>query len=344
MESMENPSLLNPPPTSASSAEPQSPPKGSGWKIFLGIILGFSIIANLVLLFALAASIIIFTAGKSDYLLEKAVEEGRGANKIAVIKIEGIINNKLAEDVSQQIKAAKKDKNVKAVIFRTNSPGGGISASDRIYDEICRFRTETGKPAVAFMETVAASGGLYTSCGCDKIIAEPTTITGSIGVIMGTFVLQDLFEQKLGIKPVIIKSGPKKDWPTAFEPVTEEQIQYINEKLISPAYERFVNIVAKSRKDVLTIEQIRVLADGSIYNAPEALENKLIDDIGYMPEAIALAKSLAKITDAKVVEYEKPFSFENFLEAKSIFRIDRDTIYELTTPQLMYLWDAGLKF
>jgi len=139
-------------------------------------------------------------------------------------------------------------------------------------------------------------------------------------------------------------SGPKKDWPTAFEPVTEEQIQYINEKLISPAYERFVNIVAKSRKDVLTIEQIRVLADGSIYNAPEALENKLIDDIGYMPEAIALAKSLAKITDAKVVEYEKPFSFENFLEAKSIFRIDRDTIYELTTPQLMYLWDAGLKF
>jgi protease-4 len=336
MESVENPCLPN---------QLQQPAKkGMGWKILVGIILGFSIIANLVLVVALAASVIVFAAGKSEYFLEKVLEEGPGANKIAVIKIEGIIDNKLAEDVSRQIKAARKDKAVKAVIFRTNSPGGGIAASDRIYDQISRFRAEANKPAVAFMETVAASGGLYISCACDKIIAEPTTITGSIGVIMGHLVLQELFEQKLGIKPVIIKSGMRKDWPTTFEPVTEEQIQYINEKLISPAYERFVNIVAKSRKDVLAIEQIRVLADGSIYNAPEALENKLIDEIGYMQEAIALAKSLAKITDARVVEYEKPFSFESFLDAKSIFRLDRDAIYEFTTPQLMYLWDAGLGF
>jgi protease-4 len=336
MESVENPCLPN---------QLQQPvKKGMGWKILVGIILGFSIIANLVLVVALAASVIVFAAGKSEYFLEKVLEEGPGANKIAVIKIEGIIDNKLAEDVSRQIKAAKKDKAVKAVIFRTNSPGGGIAASDRIYDQISRFRAEANKPAVAFMETVAASGGLYTSCACDKIIAEPTTITGSIGVIMGHLVLQELFEQKLGIKPVIIKSGMRKDWPTTFEPVTEDQIQYINEKLISPAYERFVNIVARSRKDVLAIEQIRVLADGSIYNATEALENKLIDEIGYMQEAIALAKSLAKITDARVVEYEKPFSFESFLDAKSIFRLDRDAIYEFTTPQLMYLWDAGLGF
>jgi protease-4 len=312
-----------------------------GWKIFLGIILGFSIIANLVLLLALAVSITLFAVGKSEYFIEKVLEKGPAANKIAVIRIEGIINNKLSEDVGQQIKAAKEDKNVKAVIFRTNSPGGGIAASDRIYDQICRFRTETGKPAVAFMETVAASGGLYTSCGCNKIIAEPTTITGSIGVIMGHLILKDLFELKLGIKPVIIKSGPKKDWPTTFEPVTEEQITYLNDKLITPAYERFVSAVANSRKDILTVEQIRTLADGSIYNASEALENKLIDEIGYMPEAIALAKSLAGVSDAKVIEYTKPFSFENLLEAKTLFRLNRDTLYELTTPQLMYLWDAS---
>ena len=159
---------------------------------------------------------------------------------------------------------------------------------------------------------------------------------------MGHLILQDLFEQKLGIKPVIVKSGPKKDWPTTFEPVTEEQIQYLNDKLITPAYERFVNAIANSRKDILTVEQVRVLADGSIYNAPEALENKLIDEIGYMPEAIALAKSLAGISDAKVIEYTKPFSFENLLEAKTLFGLNRDTLYELTTPQLMYLWDAGL--
>jgi protease IV len=334
METVEN--ALSP------NLPPQSTGKGAGWKILVGIILGFSIIANLVLLTTLAASIIIFAASKGEYLLEKVMEEGPAANKIAVIKIEGIIDNQLAEEVSQQIKAAKKDKSVKAVIFRTNSPGGSVSGSDRLYDQICKFREETGKPAVAFMETVAASGGLYTSCGCDKIIAEPTAITGSIGVIMGSFVLQDLFEQKLGIKPVIVKSGPKKDWPTIFEPVTEEQVQYINEKLITPAYERFLGIVAKSRKDVLTIEQVRVLADGSIYGAKEALDDKLIDEIGYMEEAIKLAKTLAKITDAKVVEYEKPFSFESFLETKSIFRLDRNSIYKLTTPQLMYLWDSGV--
>ena len=333
MDLSENPCTPNSP--------QQNPRKGTGWKIFLGIILCFSIVANVVLLLALAVSITLFAAGKSGYFIEKVLEKGPAANKIAVIRIEGIINNKLSEDVSQQIKAAKEDKNVKAVIFRTNSPGGGIGASDRIYDQICRFRTETGKPAVAFMETVAASGGLYTSCGCDKIIAEPTTITGSIGVIMGHLILQDLFELKLGIKPVIVKSGPKKDWPTTFEPVTEEQIAYLNDKLITPAYERFVNAVANSRKDILTVEQIRALADGSIYNASEALENKLIDEIGYMPEAIALAKSLAGVSDAKVFEYTKPFSFENLLESKTLFKLNRDTLYELTTPQLMYLWDAG---
>ena len=295
-----------------------------------------------VLLLALAVSITLFAAGKSEYFIEKVLEEGPAANKIAVVRIEGIINNELSEDVSRQIKAAKEDKKVKAVIFRTNSPGGGIAASDRIYDEIRRFRTETGKPAVAFMETIATSGGLYASAGCDKIIAEPTTITGSIGVIMGHLILQDLFEQKLGIKPVIVKSSVKKDWPTIFEPVTEEQIAYLNDKLITPAYERFINTLANSRKDILTVEQVRALADGSIYNAAEALENKLIDEIGYMPEAIALAKSLAGISDAKVIEYTKPFSFENLLETKTLFKLNRDALYELTTPQLMYLWDAGL--
>ena len=343
MEFTENPGMSNPPAVSLPNPPPQSPSKGNGWKIVLGIILGLSIIANVALLLALAATVVVFaTGGKNEYFVENVLEEGPGANKIAVIKIEGIIDNKLAENVSRQIKTAQKDKTVKAIIFKTDSPGGSVSASDRIYNRICEFRAETGRPAVAFMETVAASGGLYTSCGCDKIIAEPTTITGSIGVIMGHFVLQDLLELKLGIKPVIVKSGPKKDWPTSFEPVTEEQLQYINEKLIHPAYERFVSIVAKSRKDLLTTEQVKALADGSIYNTTEAMENKLIDQTGYIDDAIKLTKSLANITDAKVIEYEKPFSVESFLEAKTILKIDRDSLYELASPQLMYIWDAGM--
>jgi len=336
MDSTANPYQLN-------SSPPV--PKRVGWKIFFGIILGLSIIANFVLFFTLivvGAQMLIGT-GINESLIEKVIEAGPGSSKIAVIRIEGIINNELAEDITSQIKAAKKDKNVKAVIFKTTSPGGGIGASDRIHDQITRLKAETGKPAIAFMETIATSGGYYTSAACDKIVAEPTTITGSIGVIMGHFVLQDLFELKLGIKPVIIKSGPKKDWPTSFEPVTEEQRAYLDETLIMPAYERFVDIVARNRGE-LTREQILALADGSVYNAQQALDNKLIDEIGYMAEAIAVAKSLANITDAKVVEYKKPFSFEEFLGTKSFLHLDRNTLYEFTTPQLMYLWDAGLNF
>ena len=320
----------------------QKTSKGLGWKIFFGIVLAFSLIANLLLLIALAASFALIATDKDGYYVEKTIEDGQRLNKIAVIRIEGIISGELCEKVIEQIKAAKKDKTVKAVIFRTNTPGGGVAASDRIYDEIRRFRKETGKPAIAFMETVAASGGYYTSCACDKIIAEPTVITGSIGVIMGHFVLQDLFEQKLGIKPLIIKSGDKKGWPTTFEPVTEEQKMYLSDKLIDPAYERFLAIVAEARKELITKEQARAIADGSIYNAAEALDCGLIDDIGYIQEAITLAKSLANIDNPKVVEYEEPFSFGNFLQTKSLIKLDMKGLYSLTTPQLMYVWDAGI--
>jgi len=342
MDSAGNSYLSNPSPRPAS--------KGTGWKIFFGIILGLSIIANFVLFLALivVGSQLLIGTNLSESVVEKVIEDGPANSKIAIIKIEGIINTELADLAAGQIKAAKKDKNVKAVIFKTITPGGGISASDRIYDEISRFRTETGKPVIAFMQTIATSGGFYTSAACDKIIAEPTAITGSIGVIMGHFVLQNLFEEKLGIKPIIIKSGPKKDWPTSFEPVTEEQVVYLKETLILPAYERFLGVVIKSRKDKLTEPQIRALADGSVYNAQQALDKKLIDEIGYMPEAIAEAKKLANITEAKVVEYNKTFSLEDWLGGKSgvtsFLHLNRDTLYELTTPQLMYLWDAGLNF
>jgi protease-4 len=114
-----------------------------------------------------------------------------------------------------------------------------------------------------------------------------------------------------------------------------------------PAYERFLNVVAKGRTE-LSHEQIRELADGSVYNAQQAFDNKLIDEIGYMQEAIKSAKTLANITDARVVEYNKAFSMESWLGAKSgintILRLNRDSLYEFTTPQLMYLWDAGLCF
>ncbi|MHC4368202.1 MAG: signal peptide peptidase SppA, partial [Planctomycetota bacterium] len=235
------------------------------------------------------------------------------------------------------------DPRVKGLIVRVNSPGGTISASDRIYKEIRKFRDKENKPVIAFMQGVAASGGYYTSVACEKIIAEPTTITGSIGVISSYFVVQGLLEEKLGVLPVTIKSGKKKDWPSSFKPPTEEQIQYMQEKLIAPALARFVEVVEEGRAGSLTSEQVKSIAtEAEIYGAQEALDEKLIDQIGYLDEAIALIKSMAQIDDAQVVQYRKPFSMMDLLTygKASLPKFDRNTFHELGTPEVMYLWSG----
>jgi protease-4 len=316
------------------------PSRGTGWKVFFGIVLTLSVLANIALVLMLIGIVTIFATGQRDLLIEEVIRRGPVRNKIAVITVEGIINSGEAQNVYQQLKTARQDKHVKGLIVRVNSPGGTISGSDQIYKEIQKYRDEEKKPVIAFMQGIAASGGYYTSVACEKIIAEPTTITGSIGVISLYFVVQELLENKLGILPVVVKSGEKKDWPSSFQAPTEEQLKYLQDKLISPAYERFVEIVVDGRSTALSESQIRKLADGSIFGAKEALEEKLIDKIGYMDEAIDLVKSLAGIEDAQVVEYRKTFSLTDFLgyRNQNVLRFSRDTLYEFSTPQIMYLW------
>jgi protease-4 len=317
-----------------------TPKKRTGWRIFWGIILGLSVLANIALFLMLIGLAAVFVTGQKGIFTEEVIQAGPRTAKIAVITVQGIIDDEQAQDVYKQIKSARWDKRVKGLIIRVNSPGGTISGSDQICNEIRKYRKDEGKPAVAFMRGVAASGGYYVSVGCDKIVAEPTVITGSIGVIGGHFVLQQLLEEKLGIQPVIFKSGEKKDWPSLFQPVTEEQRQYIQDKLINPAYNRFVQVVAEGRREVLTLADVKRLADGSIYSAEEALSEKLIDKIGYIDEAVEQVKLLAGIEKAQVVEYRKPFSLAYLLSSRSrnILKIDKSTLYELSTPQVLYLW------
>jgi len=323
------------------SVEP--PSKRSGWGIFWGVILALSLLANFVLFITLIGLAAVFATGHRGLYTEDVIQEGPRTSKIAVINLEGVIGGDQSKDFDKQLKWARDDNHIKGLIIRINSPGGGISSSDEIHNKILKYREETGKPVVAFMKGIAASGGYYASVACDKIVAEPTTITGSIGVIMGHFVLQKLLEDKLGIQPVIIESGPKKDWPSLFKPVTDEQRQYLQQKLIRPAYERFVKIVADGRKE-LTLADVRRLADGSIYSADEALQEKLIDKIGYLDEAIEQVKDLTGAEEAQVVEYRKAFSIYDFLNSRTsaLLRIDRSTLYEFYTPQVMYLW-SGLR-
>lgn len=317
-----------------------TPKKRSGWRIFWGVILGISVLANITLLLMLIGLAAVFMIGQEGVFTEEVIQGGPRTAKIAVITVQGVIDSELAQDVYEQIKSAREDKRVKGLIIRVNSPGGAVSASDQICNEIRKYRKEEDKPVVAFMQGVAASGGYYVSVGCNKIVAEPTAITGSIGVIAGYFVLQELLEQKLGIQPTVFKSSEKKDWPSPFRPITEEQRQYVQDKLINPAYNRFVKVIAEGREEVLTLDDVKRLADGSIYGAEEALSEKLIDKIGYFDEAVEQVKSLAGIEKAQIVEYRRPFSLANFLSSRSgnLLKIDKSTLYELSTPQVLYLW------
>jgi protease IV len=325
-----------------SGATPVQRKRGAGWRIFWGIVLALSFMANVALFLILIGVIAVFATGQTSLLDEEVIREGPSRNKIAMVSVQGAIYDESAEDLYRQLKIVRKDKHVKGVIVRVNSPGGTISASDQIYMEICKFRKEENKPVIAFMQGVAASGGYYTSVACDKIIAEPTTITGSIGVISWYLVMQELLEDKLGITPVTVKSGPKKDWPSSFRKPEPEEIQYIQDKLITPALDRFVEVVAEGRKDSLTLEEVRRLADGGIFGAKEALDEKLIDQVGYLDEAIELVKSMAKINRAQVVQYRKPFSFKDVLgqSKTSLFKLNKATLYEFGTPQILYLWSA----
>jgi protease-4 len=281
----------------------------------------------------------VIVTGKTDIITEKVLVHGPRAKKIAVIRVQGIIDSAMARDIIEQIEYAQNDHRVKAIIINVDSPGGTVSGSDQIHNAIVKYRNDYEKPVVGFMQNLAASGGYYISVATDEIVAEPTTITGSVGVIMGYLVLQDLLEGKLGIEPVVVKSGRRKDWPSSFRKPTEEELLYYREKVIDPAFNRFKQIVADGRKE-LSMEDVTRLADGSIFPAEEALEEKMVDELGYFNDAVTKAKELANLYDAQVVEYRRPFSFASIFgaETNAIFKLDKNKLYELSTPQVMYLW------
>lgn len=281
--------------------------------------------------------------GVQEGPFHESVIQGKGhRDKVVVISIEGVINGLQSEKLKRQVTMAQQDSAVRGVIVRINSPGGTISASDQIFARLKAYRKDNSrKPVVAFMQGVAASGGYYAAAACDEIVAEPTAITGSIGVIFSNLVVQDLFENKLGIVPVVVKSGQKKDWPSSYRAPSEEELSYVDERLITPAYNRFLEIVAQGRQGILTPDEIRPLADGGIYSAQAAKEKRLVDHIGYLEDAVELVRTKAGLGGVKVVEYKEVFSLASLLRVKSNtgqIRLDRSLIHELTTPELLYMW------
>lgn len=316
------------------------------WRLFTFLFVCISVLVNVVILLAVIGVIAVLAgAGSgagSKSVNSEVVMEGPKNQRIAIVSVEGLIDDMQYDFFHSQMKAARKDKLIKGIIIRVNSPGGMVSSSDRIYDEILKYRDDTKKPVIAFMQGIAASGGYYASVACEKIIAEPTVITGSIGVIMNYFVVEDLLKEKIGVSPIVIKSGPHKDWPSPYTQPTEEQLNYLHEKVIAPAYQRFTYVVDQGRGD-LSIADVLRLADGSIYGASEAADEKLIDAIGYLDDALKMIYELAGIEAAEVIEYKQIFSLSDLLNAKAglNFNFSRKMLNELNTPELMYLWQMN---
>ena len=198
---------------------------------------------------------------------------------------------------------AERDSGVKAVVLRINSPGGSAAASQEIASEIRRFKEDTGKPVVISMGDVAASGGYYISAYADNIVANPSTLTGSIGVITQFIYIQGLLD-KLGLELETIKAGRHKDM--GIWPLTEEQRQ-IMQDITDDLYNQFVAAVAEGRG--LSVAQVTELATGQLYTGTQALELGLVDALGGLDTAIDIAASLAGITLPEVEEYSAPTSF-----------------------------------
>lgn len=246
--------------------------------------------------------------------------------------------------IKEELKMAAKDKQIKAIILRINSPGGTVTASDMIYHEIEQFKKNTDINVIACIMDLGASGGYYVAVSADRIVAHPTTVTGSIGVIMLNLSVEGLL-QKIGVKDTSIKTGEHKDMGSPLKTMTVEE-RKIFQGIMDTLYERFLTIIAENRKGI-TMENLRSLADGRIYTAQQALESGLIDQIGYLDEAISLAKEESGLTKARVVTYHRPGSYRNNIYSQlsssgfgtvNLLNIDLKSFVNSGTPSFMYLW------
>jgi protease IV len=219
---------------------------------------------------------------------------------IALIELkEPIVSS---ENTVRLFKKYRQNSAVKAIVFRVESPGGGVAASQEIYEEVKKTR-DGGKPVVVSMGAMAASGGYYVSCGANKIVANPGTITGSIGVISQFIHFNQLLD-KIGVSSTTIKSGKLKDAGSPMRAATEEDKKYFQE-MIDDVYGQFVGVVARERK--LPVDEVKKLADGRVYTGKRAYELGLIDTLGTYEDAIVIAGALANIkgTPATIREKKK---------------------------------------
>ena len=273
--------------------------------------------------------------------------DGEGRDKILLIDIAGFISSapqgnkvlgeeepSLVSNVSEIIKKAEADRRIRAVILRINSPGGTVTASDTIYHELWAYKQRTRVPMVAQITDLGTSGAYYIAQAADTIIAQPTTVTGSIGVIMVRPAVNGLLA-KIGVEAAEITSGPYKAMGSPLRPLNDDE-RRLFQAVIDDLYGRFVATVAAGRPQ-LSADRIKTLSDGRIYTAEQAKESGLIDQIGYLNDAIARAKTAANLSQARLVTYSRPGQYKGSIYAGPVVNLDLGAL-GLEEAGFLYLW------
>ncbi len=336
-----------PPPPPGPSVQSARKP-GRLWfflALFLGLGLGLSLFVNLVLVVAVGgkdemAGVKGFTASLVDG--EKDEEDF-----IAIVPVQGAIMEPPSDNpgkgslgsMVKLLKQLSKEEHLKGILLVVDSPGGGVTASDRMYEELKHFKGEKKIPVVAVFEDVAASGGYYVAMASDHIMAHPTSITGSIGVIAHFYDFSELMG-KMGVEANTIKSlnweGKEsfKDIGSPYRKMRPEE-RKLMQAMITEMWDRFTSVVAEGRKGKLTLEEVKKLADGRVFSGGAALKAKLVDSVGYTRDAYKEIRTRCGNPKAKIVRYLPEKSWEDLFGAHSL----APKIELPVSSGVFYLWE-----
>jgi protease-4 len=292
--------------------------------------------------------------GTGGELAEKVVAGEKGA-KILLLPVEGVISEQeqrrgplglgdresLVARIREQLERAAEDDEVRAVLLRIDSPGGTVTASEILYREVQRFKEETGRPVVAEVMGVAASGAYYVAMASDTVLAHPTSIVGSIGVIFSNLSLAGLLE-KLGVEDQTLTTGPFKDAGSPLRRMRPEERAWF-QGVLDDLHARFVAVVDEGRPG-LDHARVVALADGRIFSAPQAKELGLVDGIADVHGAIAETERRAGLSESRVVVYHRPREWsENVYSRSSVEAAAAPTVLlpGALPAGFLYLWAGG---
>ena len=290
---------------------------------------------------ALSGCLLMLIGGGLLAMLAFALEHDSGelslsTHKVAIIPIEGEIFD--SRETLDALARYADNATVKAIVIRINSPGGAIAPSQEIYSAIRRTRRDSGKPIVASMDSVAASGGYYIAAGCDSIVANPGTITGSIGVVLQWFDMEELVRWAK-MKPETITSGPLKAAGSPYKELSEAERQYF-QRIVLQLHSQFVRAIAEGRSGKISQAEVARIADGRVFTGEEAVALKLVDELGSIDDAVKAAAKLAGIKGdpATIWPKRREATLFDVLTDGGDARASLEKILSRRLPQFLYRW------